>query len=109
MTISAAEKSNPPPIKLQHTSPRNEHQIGRYLGRPGDFAVERFVVVISGDVVDWAVQAWNAWPCRSQVVLMQSEIANLNCHVHAGRELRYRPSELVELPMHVANERDHVS
>jgi hypothetical protein len=40
---------------------------------------------------------------------MQSEIANLNCHVHAGRELRYRPSESVELPMHVANERDHVS
>jgi hypothetical protein len=38
---------------------------------------------------------------------MEAEIADLNCHLHAGRELRHRPSKTVEFPMHVADERDH--
>src|SRR5215475_1458260 len=32
--ISSAQESNPPPVQLKHRTPRNEYEVGCYLGRP---------------------------------------------------------------------------
>jgi hypothetical protein len=96
-----------PPVQLEHRSPRNEHQVGRHLGRPREPAVGWLVVVISGDVINGAVKPRHSSSGRAQVVTMKAEIADLNRHLHIGRKPRNRSGKMVEFAMHVADERDH--
>jgi hypothetical protein len=106
--ISASKESDTAAVELQHRPARNVNEVGRHLRRPVNASVGRFVIVISGDVVDLAREERNPRRSRAQIVLVKTEVTDLNCDVYTGRESCDRRCEAVERPVHVADERDHL-
>jgi hypothetical protein len=64
--------------------------------------------VISSDVVDRPAKRRNAGAGRVQVVLVQSEIADLNCQLNVTGKVGNRLGEAAEVTMNIADEGDHM-
>ena len=65
------------------------------------------MVVISGHVVNGPSQRRQAESGGIEVILMQTEVADLNGSFNIGRESGHLTGEAVERPVHIADKRDH--